>query len=1140
MQNLKSSYAVVICMLCLFIFTGILLSGETNAATAKSILFVGITGKQLPALWKVPLAQAGFPGQNYVEWENLTPSLLKQNQVVVLVSPSRRSSISQQDKAIADMLVDYVNVGGGLMITQAFDQMQASMTIPMYLMERLESRILLEKVVVPQRAIKKVGIWDSDIFAFSSLIGQPWTNGIKGIWYPAIDNMGCLTGVLPFLPTASWQVTLTAMPEVKTEIYLCGLDSIDRSAREKGFATAVPLAGCRSLGEGRVAYIGCYAPIIFNRNIKTDDDAKTYASYMQDGIDGKPSDLLRFYANAFIWLGANSGATANADLKLAFVPQTSHTTFWKIHKGIIGPRTKYSTGCSSPDEYVVKAKDAGLDFVVFLEDFAELKPGAFEQLKEDCRRLTTNGFVALPGITFQNNHGNHEFVFSDSLSLLSQNYLTDDGKRIKAMSEDGTIDLRWWYSILSFENASGWYNFKDNPYPFYDSRTVCMIGIVLQEDGKTLERIPEAHGYQARSGQGTWPVAINLMRSASEIDQIKDGTSYVNAVGAEGSKHLFALLSTGLSRSAHLFPGSTSFGNTYLSNGPDISLTMPRGDTDPDGNPYNPNLQNWPLKLKITSNNGLREIMLNDGNTTIRRFLPGGAKEFNFSTSIPNERQHGIWVQAIDMKGKEAIGRDISCNSWLLRENQCLDRMNQLLDSRQKRSDGTPFFVGYGGDTTMPDKGPWNGRIRPVGCFVFDQKLGTSASYDGSPENNPTAVMNPYLVVDGAMPPVMGWSRAIVAGREGAPHVRPERVVASSDVLIGDRVLDGVFPVDAKPVIHVWHSLYPVKPSQYLKTTARTYFFRVKPDGISAYLYCQDFTILQDIPLKETAPFVVGVGAINARSAKKILIVNDNQAVEQGPIQAHPLKTYSFNTGDYICFLNSPFGSLAAYSLTDGLVLEGDGVNFNIGVKGKGNLLNAQSSLQAKVLLIGMNRMVADPAAMAAKIRTDYGLVGKPEYEVNAIKGKVLSQQYILEAVADQDGVFQSRINHLAAMDGNLGCMVRGLHDNWSAVFQQINGNSVKTRLIPVEKGIGYALLQAEDEGRQLAIGHPFTVNVPEIVLTLTRIFNKKNWRLEIHNPTEKELNIIVCSNPAFTGLKFKENLKIAPGSSTIRTIEGI
>ncbi len=116
-------------------------------------------------------------------------------------------------------------------------------------------------------------------------------------------------------------------------------------------------------------------------------------------------------------------------------------------------------------------------------------------------------------------------------------------------------DLGWMYGLLSFANNSGWYDFRENPYPFYDTRDVDTIAVVLQEHGKTLERpLPRHTGMGRSHGQFTWPLALNLMTSAADIDQVKDGSAYVNVVGAEGRKQLYDILCTGLGRSQHLYP----------------------------------------------------------------------------------------------------------------------------------------------------------------------------------------------------------------------------------------------------------------------------------------------------------------------------------------------------------------------------------------------------------------------------------------------------------------------------------------------------------------------------------------------------------------------------------------------------------
>ncbi|MHB9024692.1 MAG: hypothetical protein ACYC7E_11045 [Armatimonadota bacterium] len=1107
------------------------------------LLFVGMERNQLSALWQETLGQAGFVRLSYEKWDNLTPALLKQCRAVILISTPRRQLVTPKDEAITEMLLDYLKAGGGLMITQQFGQMHSEMTLPMYLLERLGGKILLETLVVPKEANRPFGHL-KEAFAYTDKVRGPWADGVTGVWYPTSNPLGVWASELPFLPNAEWQVALSGGQQTKTELYLTGLDEIDRGARAQGFAEDVPLAGYRDFAKGRAAYMGFHAQTVFTRGT-SEDDAKSFAAYMRDGTDGKPSGMLRFYANAIRWLGANADPVAAVDLKLREVATSKLTTAWKMHRGIIGPRTRYSSGQNTPDEYVAKAKAAGLDYLVFLEDFVALQPGAFEKLKADCRRLTGEGFLAVPGITFQNDQGNHEFIFSDTLLLPSKKLLEPTGKRVLTYTPSApwgkngnNVDIHWWYTLLGFESTSGYYNFRQNPYPFYDGRDINAIAIVLQEGGKTLERLPEAHGYQARSGQFTWPVALTLMRNAAELDGVKNGSVYVNVIGAEGLAQVSPMLTTITSRTNHLYPGMTSFGAMYLTNGPDIQLTMPRGDTDAGGNPYNPNLQEWSLKMNVTSAAGIREVKLYDGETVLRRFLPNGAKEFSFATSIAKERQRAVWVQATDMQGKEAIGRDIPSNSWLLRENQCSDRNNQLLDSRQLRPDGTPFFVGYGGDTVMPDKGPWNGRFRPVGCFVFDKKLGVGAfPYDGSPENHPQASFAPYLVYDGKVPSSKGWSYAVVADKEGGPHVKPQRVVACSDVLVGERVLDGVFPVDAYPVIHVWHTLYPVQPSTYLKTTGRAYLYRIKPDGISAYLWDQEFTILQDIPVKMDVPFMVGIGTFSAVTATERITSHQGTVTEQGPLKGYGMKALPFDAGDYLGLTKSPFGSMVAYSLTDGLTLWGDGVNYRVGIKPTGTVLKAGTKLRAKILLVGMHRGVTDPAALAAKVRADYGLAGKASYAVEVKQGAVTDQQYILRAAANKEGLFQSTIRGLAALDGNLGGLVSSLHDSWTAVFQQQDGQKVKTRLIPVEGGIGYLLWQAEDDGKLTTIGHPLIASDPKVTLNLTRSTDWKTWHLEIHNPSDKQLQVTVRANPAFAGFQFNEALTLAPGSSVIRNL---
>ena len=94
-----------------------------------------------------------------------------------------------------------------------------------------------------------------------------------------------------------------------------------------------------------------------------------------------------------------------------------------------------------------------------------------------------------------------------------------------------------------------------------------------------------------------------------------------------------------------------------------------------------------------------------------------------------------------------------------------------------------------------------------------------------------------------------------------------------------------------------------------------------------------------------------------------------------------------------------------------------------------------------------------------------------------------------------------------------------------------------KARLIAVEAGTGYAVLRAEDEGRNIFLGHPLLADKPEVVLNVTRSRDWKDWVAEIHNPTDAALTVTVRSNPHVAGLTFAETLTLAAGSSASRRL---
>ena len=75
-----------------------------------------------------------------------------------------------------------------------------------------------------------------------------------------------------------------------------------------------------------------------------------------------------------------------------------------LFKGLIGAQTSLSGGSGTVAEYAAAAKQAGLDFLVFLEDFARLDAAELEQLKADCRQYSDDRADALPGLPTRQQH----------------------------------------------------------------------------------------------------------------------------------------------------------------------------------------------------------------------------------------------------------------------------------------------------------------------------------------------------------------------------------------------------------------------------------------------------------------------------------------------------------------------------------------------------------------------------------------------------------------------------------------------------------------------------------------------------------------------------------------------------------------
>lgn len=1083
------------------------------------------------------LAERGFEKQRYVAHEELVAEDLATARLVLYFGGGRSFALAGHDRGVLDALTAYVENGGGLVIFNDVGQQLNRTAFTEHLLNAFGGGILMEIPVVPEERYLTVGtrgrhhLYTDRVF----LDGIAARAEIRNILLHAEFSFNTLHGIQGCKLGEGWRCILSAGEDVAGAPFPeTGIPFFDSRRSEACVKGDYPVVAVREFGRGRVCWWGMNAVLLMQ---DTNDNAvlERMRAMLFDGVPGHPkSDLFELVARVFDWAGEGS-----AGLDAAKIPQIEAElgregapgTGYRLFRGVIGPRTTYSTGRSTPAEYVARAKALGHDFIVFLEDFAALTQEGFDALQRECEAFTDDSFTAWAGYTIDNEDGNHEFVFTREPMYPGRVFLTGDGKRLACRRSSGSgspiagscTELQFYYGAYGFSGNVGWYGFNDSPYRRTDIRAAMSMGVVTRVNGVETDRALDAFAINCDNNQAPMPVALELMDSA---DGLGEG-SFVCQIGIDGLSAFRRAMTSFVIFNG--YPGVGSFGCYSASSGPSVELKLPRCDPADDGTRlYNPKLSRWPFELAVRAKAGVDVVELCDGDKRVRRWKGGGRREFSMSGVLSAERQHHYWVKATDLGGGEAFTRAAGCVSQLLSEWNCTDRMNQYLYSSQRRGgDEPPFMAQRAGETCLCDKGPWTGRVRPVGFFVFDKKLGIGGSggFDGSPEDHPQLRLTPSLAYGDEKPASIGWVNEFVAGRAGGPHVEPRRVVAGANALVADRVLDGTFPLAEREIIHVWRTLKPVEDCPWADTTARCSLFLPKIDGIAPYQWEQTLTLKRDMPAPSDGSSLAYFG--NVRRSKHT--VSFNAHLRGVTVEDAFGKTFDMVPGDYLVAKDSQWGSLAVFPMT--------AVRYEAGRLGAPAptapgasehatdspdaaerapaVAPAGTAFEFRAVLAGMHRGIADPDAFAGEILAKYAAF-EP-------RGGVIRDE------AADDGAFTGSFAGLRELPGTLGFRLSGLSDNRSAVLALPDG---WIRLIPVEEGIGYVALGDEESDLPLFIGHPVRCADPDIGLYLALAEDWKTWRLEVHNPTDREIDAEIATDPRFRAFALARTVHVPPCES--------
>ena len=988
---------------------------------------------------------------------------------------------------------------------------------------------------------------------------SPITEGVTSLWYPVPKKrVGAQNHTISFTADESWGIIARGSRSSYTRVGELQQNSPTQLGTHAG---DVPIMAAREVGKGRIIYLGITPEYLTGPNAETTLEGIV----LERGMRQTPSHGLKLLGNALAWLAEPSrgtelgGATMGSALlddphQTKFgdpFPWPAEVTFPSVepaYPGVIGPRTARSSGSGTVDEWVAAAKEAGLAYLVFLEDFRELSAEEFDGLKADCARLTTPEFTAVPGFVIDDEVGNHYLYFGTTFPYPPAKFLSEDGKVFRSHDPElnaaeayipgqlSMTTLNYAYSLSSFKLTAGNYLFSQDAAPF--ANFFCnwdATGVVTSRDGELIEDATEEYLQLVDFGNGPLPLAIEHIDSPGELGQAKWRT--VLRMPKEGAGVIGGTLReetkiAGYWNMWHFYPDNPS--KIFISSGPSIDSWCYFGPRDYEGNQRGDFVWQglrWVLRGRVSSGVGLAEVAVYDGEELFRRYLPGGANEYEFTLDLTHDKQHNLVVIATDTAGDRAIGGEQWDRNHRLEEFMCADRNNQLSYGYQTRADGTGVLLGGNQTLATPNKrlAP---AISPAATFKNDDLLGAPA-FDGAAGGEPDMIEQVLTQADG---------REIMA-----PNVsESKRLLHTSDVHIGESIREHTF-ADGIAAHNVWHTLWRTEPATDFTLRRRSHAFQADPDSpLAVFLWDFEVTLLRDIAGDGFRLACLRPGESELWAAR-----TSEGEVLSGVWEETQLSTWRqverpFGLGAYGAYLESKLGGVAMYSLTEGLELK-------MRLPMRGHLYanmppgaapsKAGETGTASLLFVGIPRateytkhLPISSTEVVERFHRDFGLDdGEPEYSCEAEAGSVTGQRHILDIDGSEEQCFSGKLT--GELISSLSIRVGGLNDRWSAYL--LDRGQGKARPVGVFESQAWATVPMWGEA-DLFIGHPIVADNKSVHIQCTQS-GEATWTLEVHNPLDEPVRVTVTNNRRFDLLQSsafsQETLDIPAGSSEFRTL---
>jgi len=1113
--------------------------GQAADAQKRCLLFVG--GKPD---WKLAqlLKEQGFEMEAGSVSSLSADTLRRYHAVVMLSVPFAETdfTISEPVRKGFDLLRDYVRDGGGLWINQWHGQIMRDLPCLDYVSKPFGLRWPMQHLSDP--GTSRPGGFRTRPYAFTDQVAKsPVSKGVRQIWYPVHNNYQSEISTLALELSGDWTAVVKTgkgSQASPVDMKKFGLDHLALHEERKG---PLPIFAIRSYGKGRLAACGI-EPVY---HLYAGNALPLGRILMSNGLEGKPSDMERLIVNTLGWLAeAGQAAGFGSEVKTPdswlrspfYMPKVeplhADLTFGdypKQFKGVIGARTTYSVGKATTKQWVDAARKAGLDFIIFTDDYEKISDEDFEKLRRECKELSDESFAAVPGVILRDMYGDYFLACGYDLSLPNEEERNTRMRRLgrpnnKPGEQMGMQLLRWAYTRQGFHVGLGSCLHKQSAIPYYDYRDYWMMAVVTQLHGKIVDEVLQPYFHLINRGETLTPVGLALMDEPGELKGIKSGELFWTAIGNDVPRGVPAGDICLPGRYFSSWQSWAAEGLRYMSSGPEILTWEYRGarDYSCSGDNFMTSWYRWPVRLAVASDVGLAEVRVMDGHEMMRRFLPRGKKRFEAVLPLVHNQQHNLVLYVKDVAGRWAVSAELWDHNHGMEEFMCGDRNNQLFYGHSRRKDGTKFQNSRNMGIT-PTKGVWasSGNIDPAAMFQSDPILGGAVpGFDSAVGGQPYFTIVPSLRFKGGN---------VYAGRL---HLKTDRLTTSVDFCSGMGVIDGKIP-DECAATNVWDLMVPIQESPWLDGWLVRRYLNTRPDSYSVAVWTAEasFTARQDMELlKGQRP---ELGHFKASGATHIQVLVGGKVVLDRAITDPKGANWrgELKPGDYIALYGSKLGGIALYPRDENLWCSVSGRNCFLYFRHEGSLVRKGTTFHTSLIAVGAPFTLGKESAdFARKFADTFGLDGTAAYQVKVVSGKLVSQDYFLRLNGAGVG---SRVRiGKADLPAYLPIQVEGLNPRWSVGLYEIGRD--RYRPVGMLRDAALAQVDPAEGDLDVYVGHPFVCDDGEVFLTYMEM-GQKEAQLEVHNPTDRAIHVSVKAAPDFSrGRANSFTLDLAPGSSRI------